>query len=89
MSKFYSWLEQHIDGSWWYHPGYTFNTRKKAESDLQKATSWLGDRPTRIFEHDELLPQDFATYTFNFRVFEFGGTIQWPMKLRGQVSERK
>ena len=27
----YSLLEQHKDGSWWYHPGFTFDTPEEAE----------------------------------------------------------
>lgn len=25
-------LEQHVDGSWWYHPGETFDTMEAAEA---------------------------------------------------------
>ena len=32
----YSLLEQHKDGSWWYHPGDTFETEAEVEQCFQE-----------------------------------------------------
>lgn len=80
----YSLLEQHIDGSWWYHPGDTFETEVEVEQCFQrKYGHWSPDRPHKAFKHAEPLCQDYATCTFDFKVFEFGGIIHWPKASSG------
>lgn len=80
----YSLLEQHRDGSWWYHPGYTFETEEEVEQCFQKEFGHFApNRPHRAFKHDEPLLQDYSTCTFDFKVFEFGGIIRWPKALSG------
>ena len=77
MSKYYSVLEQHTDDSWWYHTGWTFNSREEAESfakDL-RGLEWF-KRPTRIYEHDEPLPDKTCEYIGN-DTFGFAGLIYW------------
>lgn len=75
----YSLLEQHIDGSWWYHPGDTFETEEEVEQCFQRIYGHWSP------EHAEPLCQDYATCTFDFKVFEFGGIIQWPKALKGTI----
>ena len=79
----YSLLEQHKDGSWWYHPGDTFETEEEVEQRYQETFGLYDPRPHRVFKHDEPLCQDYATDTFDFKVFEFGGMIHWPKALSG------
>lgn len=79
----YSLLEQHRDGTWWYHPGDTFETETEVEQRFQESFRHDQDRPHRTFKHDEPLFQDYATCTYNFRTFEFGGMIHWPKSLKG------
>lgn len=82
----YSLLEQHVDGSWWYHPGYTFETEEEVEQCFQQAYGhWAPDRPHRTFKHDEPLFQEYSTCTCDFKVFEFGGMIHWPKALSGTL----
>lgn len=82
----YSLLEQHVDGSWWYHPGDTFETEEEVEQCFQQVYGhWTPDRPHRTFKHDEPLFQEYSTCTFDFKVFEFGGMIHWPKALSGTL----
>ena len=80
----YSLLEQHNDGSWWYHPGKTYDTPERVEEAFKKSFWYDLDRPHRVFEHTEPLYQDFSTCTRNFKVFEFGGIIMWPKVMMGK-----
>ena len=41
----YSVLEQHADGSWWYHPGFTRETRAEAELKSAHSIWWDLERP--------------------------------------------
>lgn len=75
----FSLLEQHMDGSWWYHPGDTFDTEAEVERCFQRNYGhWSPGRPHKAFKHAEPLYQGHATCTFDFKVFEFGGIIFWP-----------
>jgi len=62
-------VEQHVDGSWWYHPGETWATREEAEAHY----------------HDFWGIQEYPTCTFNFEVFHFGGFIRWPRSREGEL----
>jgi hypothetical protein len=80
----YSVLEQHRNGAWWYHPGYTFGSEKEAEQCFQDVFGNMApERPHRIFEHEEPLYQEQPTCTFDFKTFEFSGKIFWPESLKG------
>lgn len=77
MSRFYSVLEKHNDNSWWYHKGWTFNSKEEAETfakDL-KDLEWF-KRPTRIYEHDEPLIDESMEY-LESDTFGFAGLICW------------
>lgn len=81
----YSLLEQHKDGSWWYHPGDTFETEAEVEQCFQETFgTYDPGRPHRAFEHDEPLFQEYSTCTRDFKTFEFGGMIHWPKSLKGR-----
>lgn len=74
----YSLLEQHTDGSLWYHPGFTFDTQEEAEAFFPKAFWWDLDRPHCVFEHDKPLPQDCATCTQDGgKTFHIAGDVKW------------
>lgn len=56
---YYSLLEQHTNGAWWYHRN-TFTSRKEAEEYFK---IWLtGDfiqkRPRMILEHTDSIPDE-------------------------------
>lgn len=76
MSKFYSVLEQHIDNSWWYHIGWTFNSKEEAETFAKDFSERFDDRPTRIYEHDEPLINESMEY-LESDTFGFSGLIYW------------
>lgn len=73
----YSLLEQHNDGTWWYHPGMTYDTPEEVEEGFRASFWWDIDRPHRAFEHKKPLPQEYATYTRDFKSFENCGAIEW------------
>lgn len=52
----YSALEQHRDGSWWYH-GRTFYNLTNAKEYLDATFWWDEERPQVIIEHEEELPR--------------------------------
>ena len=74
----FSVLEQHVDGSWWYHPGLTYATKEEAEQGFLEHFWWDKGRPHMIFEHTEPLCQEISTCTRNFKTFDFQGLIKWP-----------
>lgn len=68
----YSLLEQHLDGSWWYH-GNTFATRAEAEAFSARWIWWDKGRPKTILEHERPLPKKTLS-THDFKTFkEVGG----------------
>lgn len=74
----YSILEQHVDGSWWYHPGCTFSTQEEAA--LRAASfgkpytpGFYISRPFRILAHTKPFPQDMSRCTHDFVHFDFAG----------------
>lgn len=73
----YSLLEKHNDGTWWYHPGCTFDSQQAAEDAFKKMFWWDLSRPHKIFEHRKPLFQEYSTCTKDFKTFEFGGEIKW------------
>lgn len=80
----FSLLEQHRDGSWWYHPGDTFDTAEEVEQCFQEKYGHNDpERPHKIFEHDEPMFQEYSTCTFDFKTFWFGGMVHWPKTLKG------
>lgn len=74
---FYSVLERHNDGSWWYHPGFTRHTVEEAELKFAHSFSWDLSRPHKIFRHEKPLPQEHSICTFDFKRFSFGGVVVW------------
>lgn len=81
----FSLLEQHKDGSWWYHPGCTFNTPEEVEECFKDEFKMHPDRPHMCFKHDEPMFQEFATYTNDFKTFHFLGIIHWPKSREGEL----
>ena len=76
----YSVLEQHIDGSMWYHPGWSFDSNESAVNFIQakKQQDFWSDRYMEIFTHDKPLPQDRSTHTIDGVNFhEVSGFIVW------------
>jgi len=69
----YSFLEQHNDGSWWYHPGCTYETEGKAKQGFKKMFWWDLDRPHKIISHSIPFPQDISRCTFDMVHFNFAG----------------
>lgn len=72
----YSLLEQHYDGSWWYHKGASYDTLDRALIAIPNYIKWDETRGKVIFCHDEPLPQR-SCYTFDFKNFAFCGQILW------------
>lgn len=61
---YYSCLELHNDGSWWYH-GNTFSSREEADAFIIKWI-WFDDHRTkRIFEHSIPFPP-FPDFTHSY-----------------------
>lgn len=74
----YSLLEQHKDGSWWYHPGHTFDTEEEVEACFQRSFWWDLTRPHKAFKHDKPLFQEYSTCTTDGgETFRFAGAILW------------
>lgn len=72
---FYSVLEQHIDGSWWYHPWCpSFDNKEEAEACAEKR--WP-DRPHMVFEHEKPMFDRWSTCTFDFQRFSCAGEVFW------------
>lgn len=52
---YYSLVEQHTNGAWWYHKK-TFTSREEAEEYMKTWIWWDENRPKRIVEHTAPLP---------------------------------
>ena len=90
----FSILEQHKDGSWWYHPGNTFETQEEAASegwDHYGSGCYLTPRNYRIIEHQKPFPQDMARCSFDCVHFNLAGG--WNFSLEDEedkpLKERK
>lgn len=68
---YYSVVEQHVDGSWWYHRK-TFETKEEALEYAQGALGWRDSRQI-VFEHSTKLP-DETLWTRNFQDFYWAGS---------------
>lgn len=68
---YYSVVEQHIDGSWWYHRK-TFETKEEALEYSSVALGWRDSRQI-VFEHTNKLP-DQTLWTRNFEEFLWVGS---------------
>lgn len=79
-SALYSVLEEHIDGSLWYHPGWTYYSEcdaKELIEQKQKQDLWQ-DRSMTIFTHEKPLPQDRSTWTIDMVNFhDRSGAFIW------------
>ena len=59
MKEYYDFVEQHFDGSWWYHGAWEDNnhdTREKAENNFRERLWWDPERPYRILRHRDKFP---------------------------------
>lgn len=54
---YYSLIERHDDGSWWYHLR-TFTDKEEAEAYLKKWIWWDEGREKMVFEHKDSIPQE-------------------------------
>lgn len=70
----YSLLERHVDGSWWYHPGMTYDTREECEKRFKRSFWWDLGRQHTVLEHTQPLPQQ-SCCTWDFKTFEAYGEI--------------
>lgn len=68
---YYSVVEQHVDGSWWYHRE-TFETKEEALKYAQGALGWRDSRQM-VLEHSTKLP-DETLWTRNFQDFYWPGS---------------
>ena len=68
---YYSVVEQHVYGSWWYHRK-TFETKEEALEYAQGALDWRDSRQI-VFEHSTKLP-DETLWTRNFQDFYWAGS---------------
>ena len=80
MSKIFSILEEHTDGSMWYHTGWSFDNNEAAVNFIQakKQQDFWSDRHMEIFTHDKPLPQNKALWTIDSENFhEVSGAVVW------------
>lgn len=68
----YSLLEQHKDGSWWYHPGMTYETPEECEDRFKASFWWDLDRPHKVIKHSVPFPKETCC-TRDFKTFEAYG----------------
>lgn len=64
---YYSLLEKHNDGSWWYHKT-TFRSAEDAYKFREAWTKWDKDGNKRLIEHEDTLPKE-TLWTFDFKHF--------------------
>lgn len=64
---YYSLLEQHTNGAWWYHK-LTFTSREEAEEYFKDWIWWDKNRPKKILEHTSSLPKK-TMVTYDFKRF--------------------
>lgn len=79
----FSILEQHKDGSWWYHIGETYDTREKAETEGQElygSGKYLTPRPYKVIEHTKPFPQDLDRHSFDCIHFYSAGGYQFSLE---------
>ena len=86
----YSLLEQHTDGSWWYHPGCSFDCgpegcqvflrliRMTESFEFFKGESV--SRSFKILNHSKPFPQDMSRCTRDFVNFNFAGGYEFNIK---------
>ena len=75
----YSALEQHCDGSWWFH-GDTFTSREEAGRFLPGWIGWDENRHKKIFYHEKPLPREECYTIDDGETFEFAGITLWDKK---------
>lgn len=66
-ARYYSLLEQHTSGAWWYHK-LTFTSKKEAEERLKTWIWWDENRHKTIVEHTAPLPRE-TMMTFDLKTF--------------------
>lgn len=85
----YSLLEQHNDGSWWYHPGNTYNSPEEAEEAFKKIFWWDLDRPHKVIKHTGPLFQEHSSCTKDFNTFEFAGLTVCTLTLSSNTDKER
>ena len=79
----FSILEQHSNGSWWYHPGDTFGTQEEAAIEgwnVYGSGACLTPRDYKIIEHQKPFPQDMARCSFDCVHFDFAGGYHFSLE---------
>lgn len=77
--KYYSLLEQHNDGSWWYHRN-TYTSRQEAEEALKRFCWFDEERKKMILEHNTEIPNiGLSLYTRDLKHFYRGGDNRTPV----------
>ena len=68
-TTYYSLLEQHTNGAWWYHK-LTFTSREEAEERFKTwlTGAFIKERPRMILEHTSSLPKE-TMVTYDLRRF--------------------
>lgn len=68
MKEYYDFLEQHIDGGWWYHPHYgnNFDTKAEAENAFKESFMFDLERPHLIIRHKNKFPDYTSLFTMDF-----------------------
>lgn len=72
MKVYYDFVEQHSDGSWWYHGGWkdnNFCTKKEAEESFRQRLWWDLERPFCILKHRRKFP-DRLLVSKDLKVFK-------------------
>lgn len=75
----YSVLEQHVDGSWWYHTGMTESTEKAAEEHFNRVFWFDKNRPHKVVAHTKPFPQKDLS-SFDCKFFGYGGITEYELE---------
>lgn len=82
----FSILEQHGNGSWWYHIGETYDTRDEAEAEGQElyggghAYRFGIPRAYKVIEHTKPFPQDLDRCSMDCITFGFAGGYEFSLE---------
>ena len=84
--KIFSILEEHIDGSMWYHPDWSFEHEEAAINFLQakKQQDYWSDRYMEIFIHSQPLPQKSVWTRDGIDFHDISGAVIWN-KVKGML----
>ena len=76
---YFTALEQHTDGAWWYHPGWSFDNFDQAADRAVRFSARHENRPVTVIEHAGELPARQSCCTMYLTpgpvAFDFAGGI--------------